>query len=240
MKTRLMILSFMLAIAVVSCDSNGQGVTTIKVDEFAQKIGDGAEVQLVDVRTPEEYGEKRIKGSVNINVDDAAFETQMGKLDKNKAVYVYCLAGSRSERAAQWASKNGFKEIYNLDGGMRSWLSANKPVETGTGAAPDKGMTFDQYLETIKKDKLVLVDFSAVWCGPCKILKPRVDNVEKKNKGKLVVLNIDVDKNTDVANTMNITGIPLLVLYKDGKEVWRFLGLVDEKELESKIAEFVM
>jgi thioredoxin 1 len=235
-----MILSFMIAIALVSCTTNGQGVKVIKVDDFAQKIGDGTEVQLVDARTPEEFGEKRIKGAVNINVDDAAFETQITKLDKSKPLYFYCLSGARSQRAAEWAAKNGFKEVYNLDGGIRSWLNASKPVETGDGKAMAKGMSFDEYLAMIKSDKPVLVDFSAVWCGPCKILTPRVNNVEKKYAGKLKVIAVDVDKNSDVANNMNISGIPLLVLYKNGKEVWRNLGLIDEKELDSKVAEFIM
>lgn len=234
-----MMIALIMGIALVSCTSNGQGVKSLKPEEFAQKVGNGTEVQLVDVRTPEEFGEKRIKGAVNINVDDPAFETQMAKLDKSKPVYLYCLSGGRSSTAADWASKNGFKEVYNLDGGIRNWLNSGKTVETERGVEATKGMSFENYLEAIKKDKVVLVDFSAVWCGPCKILTPRVHNIEKKYAGKFTVLAIDVDKNNDVANTMNVTGIPLLVLYKDGKEVWRNMGLIDEKELEEKIKEFI-
>ena len=95
----------------------------------------------------------------------------------------------------------------------------------------------NNYLAKVKSDKLVLVDFSAVWCGPCKMLKPIVDKIAEKEKDKLEVLPIDVDKNQGLANEMHITGIPLIILYKNGKEVWRQLGLADKETIEKQIAE---
>ncbi len=98
------------------------------------------------------------------------------------------------------------------------------------------GMSFDQYLAQIKKsNKLVLVDFSAVWCGPCRMLKPEVDRVVEQNKDKVELFAVDVDKNPGVANTMHIQSIPLLVLYKQGKEVWRSLGLIEGGVIEDAI-----
>ena len=102
------------------------------------------------------------------------------------------------------------------------------------------GLSFDDYLARIKNpDKLVLIDFNAVWCGPCKTLKPVVTRLARKNEAKLELIEIDVDKNPKVASTMNITGIPLLILYKQGKEVWRNMGLLDENELASKVNSFL-
>ena len=102
------------------------------------------------------------------------------------------------------------------------------------------GLSFDDYLARIKNpNKLVLIDFNAVWCGPCKTLKPIVTRLARKNEAKLELIEIDVDKNPKVASTMNINGIPLLILYKQGKEVWRNMGLLDENELASKLNSFL-
>ena len=84
----------------------------------------------------------------------------------------------------------------------------------------------------------MLVDFYAVWCGPCKMLKPVLHQVEKKYGDKMEVFAIDVDENPIVANTMNVQGIPMLVLYKQGKEVWRTVGLTDENTITDKVKEF--
>jgi len=102
------------------------------------------------------------------------------------------------------------------------------------------GLSFDDYLAYIKNpNKLVLVDFNATWCGPCKQLKPAVLRQCKKNSEKVELFEVDVDKNPKVASTMNISGIPLLILYKQGKEVWRSMGLIDESELAGKLKEFI-
>ncbi|MBL7776725.1 MAG: thioredoxin fold domain-containing protein [Chitinophagales bacterium] len=225
----------------LSCNSQPFEVKNISPAEFEKGIF-SAETQLVDVRTTEEYTDKHINGAKNINYNSADFEKGMLDLDKNKPVYIYCLAGGRSKQAANWAVKNGFTQVYNLEFGINSWLAENKPVVSGSGAAVQPGvvgMTYEEYLQKVKGNgKLVLVDFNAVWCGPCKTLKPEVHKAIKKNKDAAELLDIDVDKNSTVANKLNVRGIPLLLLYKNGKEVWRSLGLVDEATISSKITEF--
>jgi len=231
--------TFFIVLMVTSCNSQTATVKNLNPDDFERGIGH-ANVQVIDVRTPEEYKEKHIAGAVNINVNGPDFEKQLNSLDKSKPVYVYCLAGSRSKKAAEIAAKDGFADVNNLETGINGWMGANKPVTTSTGEAPKAGLSFDDYLNHIKNpDKLVLVDFSAVWCGPCKQLKPIVTRQIKKNSAKVELFEIDVDKNPKVATTMNITGIPLLILYKQGKEVWRSMGLIDEIELAGKLKQFI-
>ena len=230
--------TFFIALIFTSCNSQSSGVKNMGPDEFEKGIAK-PNVQLVDVRTPDEFKEKHIAGAVNINIDGSDFEKQLNALDKNKPLYVYCLAGGRSKKAASAASKDGFTDVNNLETGINGWMGANKPVATATGEAPKAGMSFDDYLAHIKNpDKLVLVDFNAVWCGPCKVLKPIVTRQIKKNSEKVDLIEIDVDKNPKVAATMNITGIPLLILYKNGREVWRSMGLIDEDLLSGKLKEF--
>ena len=229
-----------IGLIFTSCNSQSPAVKNLNADEFEKGIAK-PNVQLVDVRTPEEFNEKHIAGAVNINVDGADFDKQIKGLDKNKPLYVYCLAGGRSKRAANTAVKDGFTEVSNLETGINGWMAANKPVATANGEAPRAGMSFDDYLAHIKSpdNKLVLVDFNAVWCGPCKLLKPIVTRQIKKNSDKVDLMEIDVDKNPKVASTMNITGIPLLILYKEGREVWRSMGLIDENELAGKLKQFI-
>ena len=224
-----------------SCNSQNPSVKNLNPTDFDKGINQ-SNVQLVDVRTPEEFSEKHIAGAKNIDINNVNFEKQIIELDKSKPTYVYCLAGGRSKRAADFAAKNGFKEVYNLEFGINAWLSENKAVVSGNGEKIQNGkvgMSFDDYLAHLKAaPKLVLVDFNAVWCGPCKTLKPIVQKVVKKNADKVELVEIDVDKNSTVANTMNVRSIPLLILYKQGKEVWRSLGLVDEETIAAKVKQF--
>jgi len=216
-----------------ACSSSGQKSHNLDVESFGDAIA-AAGVQLVDVRTPEEFAEKRIAGARNININASDFEQQMNRLDKTKPLYLYCLSGGRSANATAWALKNGFTEVYNLNGGILAWMNKGKAVEKEKNTSP-KGMTEADYLKAINKEKMVLVDFNAVWCGPCKVLKPRVKTVVKNNAQHLELLDLDVDKNPAVAAYMNVSGIPLLILYKQGKEVWRKLGLADEAEIQQAV-----
>ena len=230
--------TFFIALIFTSCNGLSPAVKNLEVNAFEKGITQ-PNAQLVDVRTPEEFKEKHIAGALNINVDGADFNKQLGALDKKKPLYLYCLMGSRSKRAANIAAKEGFGNINNLEKGINGWMAAEKPVVNANGEAPLTGMSFDDYLAHIKNpDKLVLVDFNAVWCGPCKQLKPIVTRQIKQNETKVDLLEIDVDKNPKVASTMNITGIPLLILYKNGREVWRSMGLIDEDLLAGKLKEF--
>jgi len=86
-------------------------------------------IQLVDVRTPEEYAEGHIKNAININLFDDNFEEQMSKLDKSKDIYVYCLKGGRSGKASNQLEKIGFSKVYDLEGGFQNWQKKNLEVE---------------------------------------------------------------------------------------------------------------
>jgi len=85
-------------------------------------------VQLLDVRTPNEFKSGHIKGSVNINYYDQDFSEQVLSLDKNKPVYVYCRSGVRSKYSSDILKKLGFKNIYNLKGGILNWSAQKLPL----------------------------------------------------------------------------------------------------------------
>lgn len=93
-------------------------------------------------------------------------------------------------------------------------------------------MKFD---EILKSEKPVLIDFFAEWCGPCKMLAPILKEVKEEVGDTATIVKIDVDKSPQAAQKFEIRGVPTLILYKDGKQVWRQSGLLDKKSLLSLI-----
>ena len=91
------------------------------------------------------------------------------------------------------------------------------------------------FKEIINQDKPVLVDFFATWCGPCKTMGPILENVKKKLGESAVIIKIDVDKNQKLASELNISGVPTLIIYKNGKQVWRQSGVVDANTIQQKL-----
>ncbi|MVZ62776.1 thioredoxin [Sphingobacterium humi] len=85
--------------------------------------------------------------------------------------------------------------------------------------------------ELIQGNKVVLVDFSAGWCGPCQMLAPILKEVKEELGEKLNIIKIDVDKNQALASKFQVQGVPTLILYKDGNQVWRQSGLQQKHEL---------
>lgn len=98
----------------------------INQDEFAKIYAKG-DIQLVDVRTPEEYSKGAIEGAILINYMSSDFlKEASSKLDKKKPIYLYCGIGRRSNKAMTKLLEEGFKKVYNLEGGYRAWKKYHK------------------------------------------------------------------------------------------------------------------
>lgn len=93
-------------------------------------------------------------------------------------------------------------------------------------------MTFQ---EIINQDKPVLVDFFAEWCGPCKMMSPILEDVKNRVGENANIIKIDVDKNQQAATAYQVRGVPTLILFKNGKPLWRQSGVVSANELEKLI-----
>jgi hypothetical protein len=233
LKLNALTMSLILTLAIASCqNSNGNG-GRVSVDEFEKLLSNSKSAQLIDVRTPEEFESGHLKYAVNININEGDFEQKVNALMKEKPVFVYCLSGGRSSRAASIMKSKGIKTVYEMPG-IIAWRNAGKPLVTGNTAPAKKGMTADDYQKFVTDSKYVLVDFNAVWCMPCKKLAPILDKIASDKKDKLIVKKVDADENPELLKQKGIDGIPYLELYKDGKLVWKHAGFIDEQTLLSE------
>ena len=96
-------------------------------------------------------------------------------------------------------------------------------------------MTFN---EIIQSDKPVLVDFFAAWCGPCKIMTPVLKELKEEIGDSAIIIKVDVDKNPQAASEFRVQGVPTLILFKNGKQLWRQSGVVSKAVLTSVIKKY--
>ena len=94
------------------------------------------------------------------------------------------------------------------------------------------------FSELINGNKPVLVDFYATWCGPCKMMTPILETLKKDIGDTAVIIKIDVDKNPQTAATYQVQGVPTLILFKQGKVLWRQSGVVQSNQLQQIINQY--
>ncbi len=92
-------------------------------------------------------------------------------------------------------------------------------------------LTDKNFDETINNNKLVFVDFWANWCGPCRALAPTIKELAQEYQGKILIAKLDVDENPDSAGRYQVFSIPTMVVFKDGKEVERLVGLCPKNRI---------
>ncbi len=94
-----------------------------------------------------------------------------------------------------------------------------------------------KFNDIINADKPVLVDFFATWCGPCKMLGPVLEQVKENLGDRIFIIKIDVDKNQELAAKYQVRGVPTMMLFQAGKQLWRQSGVLTKEEITSTILE---
>ena len=97
----------------------------------------------------------------------------------------------------------------------------------------------NKFQDIIAGDTPVLVDFFAEWCGPCKMMKPVLEELKKKMGNKIIILKIDIDKNISLSSDYRIQSVPTLVLWKQGEIIWRQSGALSLNELEQILSSYI-
>lgn len=230
MKSKILIL--FVTFLFISCQAQtSRGVQTIDAKTYAEKLKATTNPQLLDVRTPEEFAVEHIDNAANVNWNGDDFETKANKYDKTKPIFVYCKVGGRSAQAANKLAELGFEEIYNLDGGIMKWnaIGMAKPSERIIG------MCSQEFNELIKSHKKIVINFHAKWCEPCKKMTPYILKMQTEMKDKISIVRLDADENKTLLESLKLDSLPAILIYKDGKEIWRNIGYISEEDLKKHL-----
>ena len=224
-------LFLLMALFFSACTSNG-GNPVLDAKTFSEKLKAASNAVLLDVRTPEEFSKEYIEGALLADWNSDDFQRRIDAIDKNAPVFVYCLSGGRSSSAAAAMRKQGYKEVYELQGGIMKWKSAGLPVLSGKVSASG-GMSSDEYKNLVSVGN-VMVDFYAEWCEHCKRLKPSLDELAKENP-TLKVVTIDVDQNPNIAAELGVDALPTLKYYSNNEMKFTNVGFLSKDELKTKL-----
>jgi thioredoxin 1 len=230
------LLKCLILVLVTLTSLDGAAQTPLTIEAFEQKLSVTPQGQLIDVRTPAEYVQGHLAKSSNMDFRDPVFVQKIATLDKDKPVFVYCLSGGRSGQAAKLLAQNGFTQVYDMQGGYLKWSAANMPTEQDEKAiAAPTGMSQEDFQKLIASSQPVLIDFFAPWCAPCKQMMPTLEKLTKVYEGQATIKTINYDDNKALARSLQVDEIPVFLLYKNGKLLWRGMGLMPENEFREVI-----
>ncbi len=156
--TVIRILSFIIAVIMTSCNarSANTNVELVSPEDFQTKLREDTNAYLLDVRKPVEFEAGHLKGANLLNwLDESSFKSGSEKLDKTKTIYVYCRSGRRSNEAANYLAKQGYK-VVDMDGGILAWNENGLPIISETDVATtlieSQGITHDSFTTQSGKD----------------------------------------------------------------------------------------
>lgn len=209
------------------------GQKPMSVPEFESKLKAITQPQLIDIRSMEEFNRGHLKKSVNVDYNNEEFEALMiQNFNKNQPVFIYDFTGGKSALAAQFLRQIGYKNVAELEGGFAKWTSSSKPyVSSHKTTEPIAAMPMDGFDRVLRDNAVVLIDFYADWCKPCKKMDPIVNKIANEKSKTMKLLKVDTDKNDAMTNIFKIESIPTYILFKNGKQVWRGEGEIPESEL---------
>lgn len=219
----------MLAITS-SCQS--QSKEKLSAAAFQDKIHSTPGAVILDVRTPDEFADGALPNAININYNDDQFQSNIKKLDVNKTYFVYCLSGGRSASAVSYMRDNGFKNVYELKGGIMAWKKDNLKVTDPRHAIAADKISAEQYDAITNSSEIILIDFYAPWCGPCMKMAPLLDQLSKEYEGKAKIVRINIDENKTLTQQLQIDEIPFFKLYKSGKVAGNYIGQMGRSDFE--------
>ena len=234
---KISLITFCLTVPLLIA-SLGAKVRHVDPEEFAS-LATGQNAIIVDVRTPGEIAQGKIKNSSELDFYSSQFERRLDRLQKDKTILVYCRSGNRSGSTAKMLESKGFQNIVNLEGGIGAWKNAKLPlVATETQSVQKVSIVKPSELnQTISENRFALLDFHTNWCVPCKRMAPVIDKLEDAGHKNLTIIRINADANESISEQLSVKAVPTFILFKDGKETWRDTGIIDLATFENLIKE---
>ncbi len=227
-----------LLLIPILCGQFLQAQTRLDTKDFKNKLAATPNGLLLDIRTAEEINKGYLKGAVFIDFYDSAFKKQVQTIDKNKPVFVYCAIGGRSWDAAKIMTEMGFKEVYDLKGGIIVWKIKNYPYVKLKNDSARQGMNKSSFEKMIERQPLVFVDFYAAWCGPCTIMVPALDSMEKEMKDSVLIVKINADENLQLMKDYNLGTLPYIMVFENSKLLFTHDGFMSGEDMRKTIRRF--
>lgn len=241
MKSILFISAITLFFFVVKAqDSYQDKVIQVNSLEF-KKLIEKENGTLLDVRTKSEFNAEHIKNSGQLNFYALDFKKKLNLLPDDQPVYLYCNTGYRSQKAAEYLVKKGYKNVYNLEHGIMEWNVQELPVVEGDKSQLDKNnlMNVEEYKSLISSETLVFVDFYAPWCAPCRKMMPLIDSLKTEYHGKIKIQKVNSDISKKLVKDLKLIGVPYFVLYKNNELLYEKSGIVSREELKEVFDKYV-
>lgn len=221
---------FATCVLLIGCFNQNKPYSNLEPTNFLCKLEEEEQPQILDVRTPAEYAAGHLNGALNIDFYDESFSTQIKSLDKQKPVFIYCLSGGRSLKAAKILLKEGF-EVIELNGGLKSWINASFPVEYGAIEASQQNVSRADFIQTLHHDTTYLLYFSADWCLPCRKLKPSIIKLDSLMGEKIILKQIPFDHHLLLANDFEVKAVPTIIILKNDQVLWQHEGKIEQEKL---------
>jgi len=233
------ILCVVSVVLLFSCQGqNTDIIRNVDAIRFNQLIYQNEGI-IIDVRTSEEFQSGHLKDASNIDYYSDDFSKKINLVQRDVPIYLYCRSGGRSSSAAKKMLKLGFKEVYNLNDGISSWISEELSIVKSESKLINKKtnnnvtkLDIDNFL---KNNQFSLLYISTQWCVPCKKLKPIID-VLQSDFNDINILNIDADINKNEITDFNVTSVPVIILFKNNIEIYRNIGFISKESLYNQLA----
>jgi thiol-disulfide isomerase/thioredoxin len=224
----------LLVLLAVSCQTFAQDHKPTALADFAAKVAAQTRPQILDARSAEEFALNHIEGAINLTQQTEGYLTILSSLDKQKPVFVYSIGNGRSAVLSKDLLTKGFTEVYELEGGIGSWVGGGKPLFT----TAKKGLSSSEFNRILVSNKLVLVDIGSKYCGACKKVKPVLETLRQENGEALKIVEVELEESPAlIASLKTVTSFPYLIVYKDGKPVLKKAGIKDLKiEIDQALA----
>jgi len=219
--------------------TQAQNVEMLGAYDFDEKMQTLEDYQVIDVRSSEEYKKGHIKFALNLEYNESSIAELLETLDMDKPVFVYCKTGASSMKAAAKMIEMGFRAVYNLQGGIAAWTNAGKPLVNVRSKTPQDKFTSGHLKKVINLEKVVLVDFYATWCVPCRKMEPAIAKLSKEFEGKVLIARVNVENAKGLAKDLGIREIPVVNAYLSGKLVSYYVGYQSESHLRTIIRNLI-